>query len=361
MAQFARRGPVIALIAAALLAPALLLVLLPVNQAEFWMANILGRSLVLGIIAMSLTFLATYGGFISLAQMTVAGIAGYTMAIFVEGAAPSIGGGLPYAVVIPMGIAAATCAGLLIGAIAVRTHDIYLLMITLALAIGIFRFIETNIAWFNGYEGIRNIVGPEIFGLPFRDPYLFYYTALGVAGLLFVGVMHLVRTPFGLALQGVRDNARRMAALGYNVELHRIAAFGVAGFIAGCGGILSTIYNIGISPGSIGLGATINILIISVIGGLGHPIGAFIGALIFTVLDTFAATIYERDRFNTLIGLVFLGIVLASPDGVVGLARRLAGLRKGRTEAPAAPPPDTAGNTNAASKPHGMRPDPYVP
>jgi branched-chain amino acid transport system permease protein len=344
------------LIAATAIAPFVLLALLPTNQAEFWTANILGRALVYGIIAMSLTFLATYGGFISLAQMTVAGIAGYTMAIFVEGAAPSIGGGLPYAVAVPMGILAATLTGLVIGAIAVRTHDIYLLMITLALAIGIFRFIETNIAWFNGYEGIRNIVGPELFGLPFRNAYVFYYTALAVAGLLFAGVLYLVRTPFGLALQGIRDNARRMAALGYNVHLHRIAAFGVAGFIAGCGGILSTIYNIGISPGSIGLGATINILIMSVIGGLGHPIGAFIGSLIFTILDTFAATIYDRDRFNTLIGLVFLGIVLASPDGVVGLARGLTGWRKG-----------SAGSTHPAeareptAKQHVMRPDPSVP
>ncbi len=308
--------------------PFVVMAILPANQAQFWIGNILGRSLVFGIIAMSLTFLATYGGFISLAQMTTAGIAGYTMAIFVEGAVPSIGGGLPYGVVIPLGLLASTLAGLAIGAISVRTRDIYLLMITLALAMGIFRFIETNLAWFNGYEGIRNIVGPEVFGLPFRDPWLFYYVALGAAAVLVAFVLYLVRSPFGLVLQGIRDNHRRVAALGYDVALHRIAAFGVAGFIAGCGGILATIYNIGISPGSIGLGATVNILIMSVIGGLGHPIGAFIGALIFTVFDTFAASIYDRDRFNTLIGIVFLAIVLLSPDGILGLGRRLAGLTR---------------------------------
>jgi branched-chain amino acid transport system permease protein len=64
--------------------------------------------------------------------------------------------------------------------------------------------------------------------------------------------------------------------------------------------------------------------VMSVLGGLGHPIGAFIGALIYSLLDTFAASIYDRDRFNTLIGLVFLVIVVASPDGVLGLAKRLA-------------------------------------
>lgn len=316
----------VVILAALAAAPFVLLGLLPQNQAQFWTANIFGRALVFGIIAMSLTFLATYGGFISLAQMTVAGIAGYTVAITVQGAVPSIVGGLPYALAIPLGVLFATIAGLIVGAISVRTRDIYLLMITLALAMGVFRFIETNIAWFNGYEGIRNIVGPELFGLPFRNTYVFYFTTLAVAAGLYVFILYLVRTPFGLVLQGIRDNPRRVAALGYDVSLHRIAAFGVAGFIAGCGGVLSTIYNIGISPGSIGLGATVNILIMSVIGGLGHPIGAFIGSLIFAVFDTFAATIYDRDRFNTLIGLVFLVIVLVSPDGVLGLGGRIRNL-----------------------------------
>ena len=310
------------------LAPLALLGILPQNQAQFWTTNILGRGLVFGIVALSLTFLATYGGFISLAQMTVAGVAGYTVAVLTQGAVPTIVGGLPYALTMPIGVAASVVAGLVIGAISVKTRDIYLLMITLALAMGVFRFVETNIAWFNGYEGIRNVVGPEIFGLPFRSTYVFYYVTLATCAVLYFGILYLVRSPFGLVLQGIRDNPRRVAALGYNVGQHRIAAFGVAGFIAGCGGVLATIYNIGISPGSIGLGASVNILIISVIGGLGHPIGAFVGSIIFTVFDTFAATIYDRERFNTLIGLVFLTIVLLSPDGVVGLKARLIALLK---------------------------------
>jgi branched-chain amino acid transport system permease protein len=305
-----------------LVLPAILPELMPANQANFWLGNIFGRAIVFGIIAMSLTFLATYGGFVSLAQMSVAGVAGYVVAITVNGAAPSIVGGLTYVTAIPLGIVAAVLAALFVGVVSVRTRDIYLLMITLALAMGFFRFVETNIAWFNGYEGIRNVLGPTVFGLPFRDPHVIYYVSLLLAATLYGGVLYLVRSPFGLVLQGIRDNPRRIAALGYNVALHRVAAFGVAGFIAGCGGVMMTIYNIGISPGSVGLGATINVLIMSVIGGLGHPIGAFIGSLIFAFFDTFAATIYDRNRFNTLIGVVFLAIVLVSPDGVIGLAKR---------------------------------------
>lgn len=313
-------------VAALAATPFLLFAALPANEAGFWTANVLGRSLVFGIVALSLTFLATYGGFVSLAQMTLAGVAGYAVAVLVEGAVPRIVGGFPYAAAIPLGVLAATLAGLLVGAVAVRTRGIYLLMITLALAMGVFRFVETNIAWFNGYEGIRNVVGPEVFGRTFRDPWVFYFAALATAAVLYLGVLYLVRSPFGLVLQGIRDNPRRVAALGYSVGLHRVAAFGVAGFVAGCGGVLATIYNIGLSPGTIGLGATVNVLVMSVIGGLGHPAGAFVGSFVFTVLDTFAADLYDRDRFNTLVGLVFLAIVLVSPDGLVGMAGRLRGL-----------------------------------
>ncbi|MCC4246075.1 branched-chain amino acid ABC transporter permease [Stappia indica] len=305
-----------------------ILVSMPLLLPDFWLSGILGRSLIYGIVALSITFLASYGGFISLAQTMLAGIAGYTVAILAPTAIPASASAVSYWLAMPLAVLAATVAGAVVGLIAIRTRDIYLLMITLALAVGFSLFAQSNIDWFNGYEGIRNVVGPDLFGLPFRTHAVFYYVSLTLAALLYVLVLYVVRTPFGLVLQGIRDNPRRVAALGYNVAVHRIAAFAMAGFIAGCGGVLITFYNIGITPGSIGMTATVNVLVMSVIGGLGHPVGAFIGAVIFTLIDTFAATIYDRDRFNTLIGLVFLGIVVASPDGVLGLGKRLTGWGK---------------------------------
>lgn len=307
---------------------AIALVALPFVLPAFWTANIFGRAMIYGIIALSLTFLAHYGGFVSLAQMAIAGVAGYTIATTVPDAIPANTVGLPYALAIPFALAASTLAGLLVGAIAVRTREIYLLMITLAIAVGFYFFVQTNLDYLNGYEGIRNILGPDVFGIPFRDLYLFYYVTLLASVILTSLCIYVVGSPFGLVLQGIRDNPRRVAALGYNVALHRIGAFAFAGFVAGCGGVLSTIYNIGISPGQISTHATITVLVMAVIGGLGHPIGAFVGAFIFTLVDTFSASIYDRDRFNTLIGFVFLIIVLLSPDGVVGMlarARQLGG------------------------------------
>jgi branched-chain amino acid transport system permease protein len=309
---------------------------LPFVLPEFWITNILVRAMVYGIVALSLTFLAYYGGLISLAQMVVAGVAGYTIAVTVPDAIPANSLRLPYAVAIPLAVGLATITGLLIGAIAVRTRDIYLLMITLAIAVSFYFFVQANVEYLNGYEGIRNVLGPTIFGTPLRTPLLFYFVTLGTSLALYALVLYISHAPFGLVLQGIRDNPRRVSALGYNVALHRIAAFGIAGFIAGIGGVLITIYNIGISPGTVSTHSTISILIMSVIGGLGHPIGAFIGALIFTIVDTFAADLYDRDRFNTLIGTVFLAIVVASPDGVTGLLSRARELVSRLAAAPAA-------------------------
>ena len=111
---------------------------------------------------------------------------------------------------------------------------------------------------------------------------------------------------------------------------HRVAAYAVAGFLAAVGGVLMVWYNGRISPGTVGTGAMINILIIAVLGGMKHPIGAFIGAVVFVLLQTFAIDVIDRERFNLVIGVVFLAIVLFSPDGLLGLWQRLRARLSGR-------------------------------
>jgi branched-chain amino acid transport system permease protein len=120
-------------------------------------------------------------------------------------------------------------------------------------------------------------------------------------------------------LQAIRDNPRRMRAIGYDVTLHKVFAWFLAGVIAGLAGVLLVWFNGRISPGTIGVNAAIDVLIVAVLGGMRHPIGAFIGALVVVLLKTFAIDLVGADRFNTLIGLVFLAIVFASPDGLLGL------------------------------------------
>jgi branched-chain amino acid transport system permease protein len=144
------------------------------------------------------------------------------------------------------------------------------------------------------------------------------------------------RSPFGLALQGTRDGPRRMAALGYNVTAHRIAAYTFASVIAAIGGILLVWQNAQISPGTVGIPAVIDILVIAVVGGVRRPIGPFVGALIYVLLRTFSPDVLtgfglSGERFKTLIGLGFLAIVFFSPDGVLGLWDRWRERRRRRS------------------------------
>jgi branched-chain amino acid transport system permease protein len=295
----------------------------PVVATPFFTFQIGAQSLALGLIALSLTFLGGYGGMVSLAQMTVAGLAGYLVAIFGSSSMAAISLGWPWWLAVIFAIALATLIATAIGWLSVRTEGIYTIMITLAVGVAFFYLAQQNYTLFNGFQGFNKIFPPTIGDVDFRDATPFYYLTLAcsLAGYFFVKL--LVRAPFGVALQGIRDNPRRMHSLGYNVTAHRVAAYGVAGFMAAVGGVLMVWYNNRISPGSMNLGAMINILIIAVLGGMNRPIGAFVGAIVFVLLQNFAIDLVDRERFNLVIGGVFLAIVLFSPNGLVGVWTQL--------------------------------------
>jgi branched-chain amino acid transport system permease protein len=221
----------------------------------------------------------------------------------------------------------ATIFGTLGGALAVRTEGIYTIMITLAIGAAFYYFTNQNWAIFGGHTGINTIATPRFWGVDWRSDIPFYYVTLGVAALCYFAVQYVSRAPFGLALQGVRDNPRRMAALGFNVNAHRVAAYAFASFIAALGGVLQVWNYRQISPGSVSVGACIDILIIAVVGGITRPVGPYIGAFIFVILRTFALDLLVKfgldgNRFRLLIGLGFLAIVFWSSDGVIGLWER---------------------------------------
>jgi len=212
-------------------------------------------------------------------------------------------------------------------------------MITLAFSVLVFYFFS-QVTQLSGFGGVNNLDLPAIVGDPEQDPTARYFVTLVVAVIVFVILRGLSRTAFGLGLQGVRDEPARMRALGFDVTRHRMLAFGLAALIAGVAGVLSVWYNRRITPGSINLEQTINILIIAVIGGLYRLEGAWIGALAYALIDNYSrewvpevGNILGPARFNTIIGLVFLIIVLLSPGGLVGIWEdvrdRLGGRRRG--------------------------------
>ena len=298
----------------------LFLLAYPWFATPFFTFQIGAQSLALGLIALSLTFLGGYGGMVSLAQITVAGIAGYGVAIFgaASAADAAISLGWPWWLAVLISIVIATVCAAFIGWLSVRTEGIYTIMITLAVGVAFYYLCLQNYSVFNGFQGFQRVHAPTVLSVNLRDPLPFYYLVLfwSLAGYFFV--KYLLRAPFGIALQGIRDNPRRMNSLGFNVTAHRIAAYAVAGVMAAVGGVLLVWYNGLIGPGSVGTSWIINILIIAVLGGMRHPIGAFLGAIVFVLLQTFAIDVFDRERFNLVIGAVFLVIVLFSPDGLLG-------------------------------------------
>ena len=301
-----------------------LLLVMPGFAADFVLYQIFGWSFILGMIALSLMFLGGYGGMVSLAQMTIAGLAGYMVAIFGESAITDISLGWPWYLSIPMAFFIAALFATVTGWLAVRTEGIYTIMITLAIASAFFYFTRQNYVIFNGFSGFNGVLPPKLFGVDWRGATAFYYLTAFWAVFWFFVVLYVARSPMGLALQGVRDNSRRMSALGFDVTAHRVAAYTFAAFPAATGGILLTWQSAQISPGTAGIGPVIDILVIAVIGGMRHPVGPFIGAFIYVLLKTFAIDILVAlglggERFQLLIGLGFLVIVFWSPDGLLGL------------------------------------------
>jgi branched-chain amino acid transport system permease protein len=256
---------------------ALLLVIMPAFVNDFILFQVFGWTFVLGMIALSLMFLAGYGGMVSLIQMSVAALGGYMVAIFGTSGVAAISMELPWWLYIPIAVIIAAAFGTLVGALAVRTEGIYTIMITLAIASAFFYFTRQNYGIFNGYSGFNLVVPPQLFGVDWRQPVPFYYLSLGCAVLSYLAVVYVSRSAFGLALQGVRDNPRRMAALGFNVTAHRIAAYTFASIIAAFGGILLVWQNAQISPGTAGIPAVIDILVIAVSAGSAGRSGRSLG------------------------------------------------------------------------------------
>ena len=315
----------------------------PLLVSDFWMDTVLTQTFILGIGAASLVFLSAYGGMISLAQAGLMGIAGYALGNMVTQRAPGgetkglLLGWNPTLAVI-LGILLTVGIGLIFGAVASRSFGIYFLMLTLTYSVIAYLFVSqvTQVGGFSPIAGVDKYT-PGFIGDVVNDRQRLYYVALGVAIVAYGMIRYLVRTPFGIALQGIRDEPARMASLGYNVALHRTLAFGIGAAVAAVGGILFAWWSGQLSPSNIGLQATIELLVIAVIGGLGRIEGAWLGAFAFIVINNEVTNRIPSDglpviggTFNTIIGVVFLAIVIVSPDGLIGIWDRLWGFARVR-------------------------------
>jgi branched-chain amino acid transport system permease protein len=327
-----------------------LAIVAPLIFSDYFVNSILTQALILGIGAASLIFLSAYGGMISLAQAGLMGIAGYALANMVTQNVP--GGetkglllGWDPTLSLVLAILLTTAIGLVFGAVASRSFGIYFLMLTLTYTVIAFLFVGsvTLIGGFSPVAGV-DLYTPGFVGDIVNDRQRLYFISLIVAVFVYVLIRYLIRTPFGVSLQGIRDEPVRMASLGYNVALHRTIAFGVGALVAAVSGVLYAWWFGQLSPTIMGLDATIQLLVIAVIGGLRRIEGAWLGAVAFLVINNEVTNRIPASglpviggTFNTVIGFIFLAIVIVSPDGLMGIWDRLWGLA-----GPGRPPRGTA-------------------
>ena len=317
----------------------------PLGFNDYWISFILTQTFLLGIAGASLVFLSAYGGMVSLAQTALYGIAAFALGNMVtKGEVKGLHLGLHPWVAVVLAIVLTTFIGLVFGAVASRSTGIYFLMITLTYSVIAFYFFGqvTQVSGFSGIGGMQDYMPPPL-GSPVDHPNQLYYVTFVTALLVYLAMRYVARTPFGIALQGIRDDPVRMGSLGYNVALHRTFAFTLAAFVASLAGVFYAWWNGQVAPDNVGLTATVDLLIIGVIGGLGRIEGAWLGAFAFVVINN-----YVRDvslpvfggSFNTIIGLIFLFIVIVSPFGLMGLWDRIWSRARGEGKAP--PPAEAA-------------------
>jgi branched-chain amino acid transport system permease protein len=304
-------------IAAALICGSLLLP--PFFAGDFYI-NLASQILIAAIFALSLNLLVGFGGMTSLGHASYLGIAAYVSALLTS----RYGFGHGAAAIISISGTVAMAA--FFGVIALRATGLGFLMITLALSQVLWglAYRMSNIT--NGDNGITGLTRPAPFGISLDSPASFYWFALIVATIAFLSMTVFVSSAFGSSLTGVRDQPRRMAALGFNPWLIRWITFVYAGFWGGISGLLYVYYHKYIHPTSLSITSSAEALLGVIAGGSGTLGGPAVGAALVLLLKNYASAYLER--WNMLLGLVFLFIVLVMPAGVVpGFSRLMAVLR----------------------------------
>ena len=309
---------------AAGLVPLLVLALLAVVPFTVgdYVQDLVVKILILGVFALSLELLVGTTGLVSLGHAAFLGIGAYATVL----ASPQDGAGsLPLLVALAMG--SAGLYALFVGALSLRTRGVYFIMVTLAFAqMAYFVFHDTKLG--GGSDGIYLYFRPALEGvLDLKDRTAFYYLALAALAATYGLLALLLRSRFGHALVGIRINEQRMRAAGFRTYGYKLAAFVIAGMLAGLAGFLIAARDGFVNPEMLSWHESGAVLLMLILGGLGHLRGAVLGAAAFTLLKELYASQGLvgplADHWQLTLGLTIIAFVVAMPKGLIGLPAQL--------------------------------------
>ncbi len=293
-----------------------LLALFPLLAEKFYL-QLVTKIMILSIFALSLDLLVGYTGLVSLGHAAYFGVAAYALAL----TAPASDAANVW-LTLPLALAASALAALVIGALVVRTSGVYFIMVTLAFAQMIYFFFhDTRIA--GGSDGIYVNVRPETFvpGFDLANDRHFYYAVLCLLVGVFVLLSVILRSPFGRALQGIKVNERRMRALGFATLRYKLAAFVLAGTLAGLAGYLAAAKEGYVNPEMLAWHQSGTVLMMLILGGLGTLVGAVLGTFTYVLLQEWFSGLTKH--WQLLMGAFIIGAVLLFPQGLSGLPKSL--------------------------------------
>ncbi len=303
-------------------------------ENERYYVQMLTQMMILAIFAMSLDLLQGVTGLVSLGHAAFFGLAGYVLAFVTpSSAAPSLWWTLPLAV------AASALAALIIGFFVVRTKGIYFIMVTMAFAQMLYYLFFDNKA-LGGSDGIYVLfkpstgLGGDWQPLDLENPVTFYYLTLACLVGVYAFLRRLLFSPFGRVLAGIRVNEHRLRAVGYGTFGYKLAAFTLAGALAGLAGYLWAAQTGFVNPELMGFHQSAHAIMMVILGGMGNFAGAIVGAFAFEYLLHVFKDLTKH--WQLLMGAFIVLVVFVAPRGLIGLGQRL--LLRGRrgAQAPAA-------------------------
>lgn len=271
------------------------------------------RILIFGLAATSLNLILGFGGLVSFGHAAFVGTGAYTVAVLMQEGVSSAWIAWPAAVAVSALLAAA------VGAVSLRTRGVYFIMITLAFAQMLY-YLVTSLKAYGGEDGLSLMMRSAVAeGVDLGDGTVFYLLTLGIFAAAFVLVQRLLNARFGHALQAMRDNEVRMAAIGFHVYRHRLVAFTLAGALAGLAGVLLANQGGFVSPSLLEWHQSGLLMMMVILGGVGHLYGGLVGAAVFLLLEELLAPYTTHWKF--ILGAVLLGVVLLAPNGLMSLRR----------------------------------------
>ena len=288
---------------------------LPQVAGPFWM-GLVTQMIVFGLLALSVDLLLGHAGLFSICHGSFFAMAAYTTAIL------QVRYAVPTALAAPAGLLAGTLLGLVFG-LAVRTRGVYFILITMAFGYVVWGVAHRWSSFTGGDNGVTNVPFPAVGDLRVDSHTEYYYLVLVVATLVALGYRVLIRSPFGLALRGIKGSESRMRTLGYDSHRHLYAAFVLSAALASLAGVLYVYYNRFVNPVAASFPVSVEAALMAIVGGTGTILGPFIGSIIILGLRNWVSSFFEL--YASIMGLVFIAAVLWAPHGLVGLAARLRG------------------------------------